>query len=94
MSIIHVERQGGLANFGGMGGKLKSRGQVDQAALSDTQREEIDLLFRVKDKRKKLITDGMSYKITRTSASGSESVVAPEAEVPSFLVQCVKDEIV
>jgi hypothetical protein len=95
MQHLHVEKLGGLAGFGGIGGHLRSQGQLDSSALSDAEQRAVEALFRSRGKAKaSQVRDGFRYRITRTTSAGSETIEVPEELVPSVLAQCVKDELV
>ena len=95
MAILHVEKLGGLAGFGGARAHIRSHGQIDTAALSAADQKAVDSLFQ---------TGGVSappkgadyfrFRISRTTAAGTETVEAPESCVPVALASCVKDELV
>jgi hypothetical protein len=95
MPLLHVERIGGLAGFGGTRSHVRSRGQVDDAALSESDKKAIEELFRSQDGAKaSQARDEFRYRISRTTPTGTETVEAAESLVPSTLKQCVKDELV
>ena len=96
--MLHVERIGGLAGFGGTASHIRSRGQVDEAALSDSDKKAVEELFRSQSSQKKAKTsqmpDAFRYRISRTTPAGAETVEVPESLVPKTLTQSVKDELV
>jgi hypothetical protein len=95
MAILQVERIGGLAGFGGVSSRLRSRGQIDVAALSAAEQQAVEALFLSHGKAKtSQMRDGFRYKISRITSAKTETIEAPESVVPAALVQCVKDEIV
>jgi len=95
MAKLHVERLGGLANFGGAGAHVRSHGEVDMAALSAAEQRAVEALFKSRGKAKpSQVRDGFRYRISRTTSGGVESIEAPEEIVPAALSQCVKDELV
>ncbi|MEO6787010.1 MAG: protealysin inhibitor emfourin [Chthoniobacteraceae bacterium] len=95
MATLHVERIGGLAGFGGARSHVRSHGQLDAAALSAAENQAVEALFRTHGKAEaSQVRDGFHYRISRTTPSGTETVEAPESEVPPTLMQCVKDELV
>jgi hypothetical protein len=95
MAIIHVEKVGGLAGFGGAGGKLRSRGQVDTSTFSEVEQQAVESLFQSQGRAKPSpVRDGFRFRISRTTADGTETVEAPESAVPTPVAQCVKDELV
>jgi hypothetical protein len=95
MSILHVEKLGGLAGFGGPRARIRSRGQVDTSALSAGDRKAVDALFQsrgVSEPSKG--ADEFRFRISRTTAAGTETIEAPETHVPAALASCVRDEFV
>ncbi len=95
MDLLVVERIGGLAGFGGPGAHVRSRGQVAIARLSEADRRAVEELFRTRgDSRPSAVRDGFSYRISRTTSAGSETIEVPESMVPASLVGCVKDELI
>ena len=93
MSILHVEKLGGLAGFGGSRARIKSRGQIDSAALSAADQKVVDSLFRAGGATAP--TQGADYfrfRISRRTAAGTETVEVPESSIPEVLSSCVKDE--
>ena len=97
MPLLHVERIGGLAGFGGAGSHIRSHGQVDDSTLSDSDKQAVEELFRSKPSRNKAKSsqarDAFHYRISRNTPSGTETVEAPESLVPKTLTQSVKDEL-
>ena len=95
MDLLVVERIGGLAGFGGPGAHVRSRGQVVIARLSEADRQAVEELFRTRgDSRPSALRDSFSYRISRTTSAGSETIEVPESMVPASLVGCVKDELI
>ena len=95
MALLHVERIGGLAGFGGVGARVRSQGQLDTDALSLEEQHAVEALFKSPGKAKSSqIRDGFRYRISRATSGGTVTIEAPEAAVPTALAQCVKDEIV
>jgi hypothetical protein len=94
MAILHVERIGGLANFGGARARVRSHGKVDTSVLSATERKVVESLFESRESEPLGVADGFRYRITRTTDAGTETVVAPESAVPATIASCVKDEFV
>lgn len=95
MPILHVERIGGLANFGGTRSRVRSYGQLDTSALSAKELKTVDSLFQshgATDHPK--TADSFRFRLTRTTATGTETIVAPEAVIPATIASCVKDEFV
>lgn len=95
MAILHVERIGGLAGFGGVRSRIRSRGQLDTLGLTASELQTVDSLFLGHGTRKNLDTrDGFRFQLTRVNSSGSETIEVPEAAVPVKVAECVRDEIV
>ena len=95
MPILHVEKLGGQGNFGGTRSRLRSRGQLDTAALSPADQKALDSLFKAGGaSATRGAADGFRFRITRTTADGTETVEAAEGKVPAALASCVKDELV
>jgi hypothetical protein len=95
MSLLHVERIGGLAGFGGAGSHVRSHGQVDEATLPAPDKKAVEELFRSqRGAEASQIRDGFRYKISRVTKAGTETVEVPESVVPKTLIQYVKDELV
>lgn len=86
---IDVERVGGFAGFGGPGSPLKSRGSVTIDTLSAIDRHAVDILLRGAGKAEATLPDEFRYRITR----GARTVEVREAQVPTVLRECVKDEL-
>jgi hypothetical protein len=95
MAILHVEKLGGLAGFGGSRSRIRSRGQIDTAQLSTADRKAIDSLFESGGSSEPPQgADAFRFRISRTTPGGTETIEAPETSVPEALVSCVKDELV
>jgi hypothetical protein len=95
MDLLKVERIGGLAGFGGFGSKIKSRGEVSLASLSDEDQATVEHLFGATSSKPKpsALRDGFCYKISRTSSKGSVTIEVPEHAVPDSIARCVKDQL-
>jgi hypothetical protein len=95
MAILHVEKLGGLAGFGGAKAHIRSRGQIDTTALSPADQEAVDSLFRTGGAvEPPKGADSFRFRISRTTAAGTETVEAHEAQLPEALSSCVKDDFV
>jgi len=95
MAILHIEKLGGLAGFGGVHARIRSRGQIDTAALSATDQKAVDSLFQtLGPSEPPKGADGFRFRISRTTAVGTETIEVPETHVPAPLASCVKDEFV
>lgn len=94
MSILSVERIGGLAGFGGARARIRSLGQLDTEQLSAADRKVVDALFQPRKKAEKSsVRDGFRFRLTRTTERGDETVEIAEKLVPALVAQCVKDEL-
>ncbi len=94
MDQLMVERIGGLAGFGGPGAHIRSRGQVAIARLSEGDRKTVETLFKTRGKAKPTaMRDGFSYRISRTTQAGTETIEVPESLLPASIAGCVKDEL-
>lgn len=96
MSTIKIEKIGGLGGFGGP--NLKSRGERSYAELSAADQAAVDALFAPKPKSRGAaanpqMRDGFSYRISRQTATGVETVEVPENKVPAALISSVKDTL-
>jgi hypothetical protein len=98
LSTVKLERIGGVGGFGGP--HLKSRGELPFAELSAADQAAVDTLFANKGKSKTRGTapnpqmrDGFSYRLSRLTATGTETVEVPESMVPAKLLSSVKDSI-
>jgi predicted flavoprotein YhiN len=93
VAILHVEKLGGLAGFGGTRAHIRSRGQIDTATLSAADQKAVNSLFQTGGASAPPVgADGFRFRISRTTAAGTETVEAHEAHVPSALASCTKDE--
>ncbi len=98
MDLLTVERIGGLAGFGGLGSKIRSRGQVSLASLCEADKTTIEQLFNAhglkppSQTKISAVRDGFCFQISRTSHHGVLTIEVPEAAVPLSIAQCVKDE--
>jgi len=96
LSTIKIERIGGLGGFGGP--NLKSRGEHLYAELSAADQAAVDALFAPKPKARGAVAnpqmrDGFSYRISRQTATGTETVEVPENRVPHALISSLKDTL-
>jgi hypothetical protein len=91
---IQVERLGGLAGFGGLRSRLRSRGTLRSDELSAQDRQILEQLFRAPDLHPpSQERDGFRYRLTRPTPAGPQSIEVPEGQVPESLRRCVRDEI-
>lgn len=94
MEILVVERIGGFAGFGGPGARIRSRGQVAFANLSEADQRTLEALFKTAGKVwTSAMRDGFSYRISRTGKSGTETIEVPEEHLPAAIAACVTDEL-
>ena len=91
MDRIQIERTGGFAGFGLPGSHVQSRGEMALSELSPADRAAIDALFESKSGVASPTPDGFRYRITRQTASGTQTIEAPESQVPAALKESVKD---
>jgi len=98
MGTVKLERIGGVGGFGGP--HLKSRGELSFAELTAADQAAVNALFakQVKGTARGMapnphLRDGFSYRISRQTASGTETVEVPESMVPAALLSSVKDTI-
>jgi hypothetical protein len=96
MGIVKIERMGGIGGFGGP--HLKSRGERSVDDLSPADKAAIDSLFASQGKARGMddnprMRDGFSYRLSRQTPTGTETVEVPESMVPAALVSSVKDTI-
>ena len=91
MDRVHVQRIGGFAGFGLPGSHLESRGEMALSELSHADRSALDTLFVGAVRAEPKVADGFRYRITRETAAGTQTIEAPEAEVPLVLKNSVKD---
>ncbi len=89
MDSVLVERLGGLAGFGGPGGRLTSTGRLDFAALSAADQQGLTALFAKPGAKSKPVADGFRYRITWQG----KAVEVAEDRVPAVLRDCVVDRL-
>ena len=95
MPVLYVEKLGGLAGFGGSRARIRSRGQIDSAALSTADQNAVALLFEAGGISPPAAgADYFRFRISRTTAAGTQTIEVPESGVPAALASCVKDELV
>ncbi|TCV93187.1 hypothetical protein EC912_10547 [Luteibacter rhizovicinus] len=99
MTVLKVERVGGLAGFGTPGSRIVSRGQIGLNDLAAHDQKAIEALFDAyKGPQSKgddsPVRDTFRYRISRTLVGREEVIDVPECDVPASLVQCVKDELI
>lgn len=96
MGLLTVERVGGLAGFGGPGARIKSQGQFQFSTLSDADQLSVEKLFKTPHTKAapSAMRDGFSYRISRKTANGAETIEVPGESLPGALIACVKDELI
>ena len=99
MTLVRVERIGGVAGFGLAAGHLRSIGTIDTATLQPAEQKILDVLFSHRARGKAAAhagpaCDAFCYLLSRGSGAATETIEAAEAALPAAVVQCVRDEIV
>jgi hypothetical protein len=94
MTVLHVERLGGLPGIGTPRSALRSCGEIALTDLSHADRSAIDELFRNPPRAASAMRDAFRYRISREGVAGAETVDVPEAAVPAAVAACVKDTFV
>ena len=96
MGVLKVERLGGLAGMGLAGSHVRSRGEIDPAHLSAADRKRVDALFAGAGRGAAAspVRDGFTYRLTRSTAAGEESVEVAEAALPAAIAASVRDELI
>ena len=95
MTVLHVERLGGLPGIGSPRSHLRSCGEIAVGDLSQADRAAIDDLFRNPPRAApSAVRDAFRYRISRDGAAGAETVEVPEAALPRSVAACVKDTFV
>jgi hypothetical protein len=95
MTVLHVERLGGLPSIGTPRSPLRSCGEIALRDLSAADRAAIDDLFRNPPRAApSALRDGFRYKLSRDGAAGPETIEVPESAVPPFIAASVKDTFV
>jgi hypothetical protein len=96
MSMLKIERIGGLAGFGLPGSRLRSIGEQAVAALSAADQALVDDMFRNPERHKGSgqARDAFRYRITRNRDGKDETVEVAEAAVPHALRAVVSDKLV
>lgn len=95
MAILHIEKVGGLAGYGGTRARIRSRGEIDTTELSPDDQKAVDSLFETGGSVEPPTgADSFQFRISRTTSTGTETVEAHEGQLPEALASCVKDEFV
>jgi hypothetical protein len=93
MDKISIERIGGFAGFGLPGSRIRSRGEVDRAQLSGSDRKAVDALFAALPADNQPRPDEFRYRLTRHGDGGAQTIEVCERHVPESLRNCVQDEL-
>jgi hypothetical protein len=95
MSMLKIEKIGGLAGMGLPGSKLKSSGEQSMSALSADDQASVEAMFRDPKAHRESpqMRDGFRYRITRTVNGKEQTVEVPESAVPAALKACVTDKL-
>ena len=95
MGVLMVERLGGLAGMGVPNSRIRSRGQIPFANLSEVDRKQVSTLLDRAGTTgdQKPIPDGFRYRLSHITQSGTRTVEVPESAVPDAIKQCVRDEL-
>ena len=94
MAMLKVERIGGLAGFGNPGAHVRSRGRIELESLPQPAQQLVERLFATHaTTRPSASADVFSYRISRSTDSGTETVEVPESALPAAVVGCVRDEL-
>jgi Emfourin len=95
MTVLHIERLGGLPGVGTPRSRLKSCGEIALSSLSQRDRAAIEDLFLAPPAEvASAVRDGFRYRISRAGTSGAETIEVPEAVVPAAVAACVKDTFI
>jgi hypothetical protein len=95
MAILHIEKLGGIAGFGGGKSRIRSRGKISTTDLSRTDSEAVESLFQTGGQiEASKGVDGFRFRISRDTEAGTETIEVPEEHVPAVIMSCVKDELV
>ena len=90
---ISIERTGGLAGFGGPGGRVKSRADFELDELAPADRDAVAALFRRGPGGAAPSPDAFVYVLTRSTPAGTEEVHALEHEVPRGVLKKIKTQV-
>jgi len=93
MGEVRVEQLGGFVGFGGP--HLKSWGVVNLSSLSQADRAAVEALFQRyrTSSTAPAHPDQFRYRLSRQTAAGTETVEAPEHEVPDVLKASVSARV-
>ena len=94
MDDIHLERLGGMANFGGENSALRSTGGLSSQNLSDDDRRRVETLFQTgAPAAPDGAADMFHYRITWETEQGARTIEVPESAVPDTLKNAVSDQL-
>ena len=95
MAIWQIEKVGGLANFGGARSRLRSVGRFDTSLLPAAEQKAAEALFqKPPPAAMSKGADGFRYRITRSTASGNETIEVAESSVHPAIASSVKDKLI
>ena len=95
MTVLRVERLGGLPGIGGPRSHLRSCGEIALSDLSPADRAAIENLFRNPPRpAPSALRDAFRYRLSRDGAAGAETVEVPETAVPASVAAIVKDTFI
>jgi hypothetical protein len=97
MAIIYVERFGGFACVGSIHSCIRSHGKINTSTLSLEELKQIDRLFSQHKVVNHFSTrsDQFKYQLIRHTPNGEiDKIEAKEADLPSKVISCIKDEII
>jgi hypothetical protein len=95
---ICIQRLGGLAGLGSPRSRLKSEGAAALSDLSAAARRAVEHLFTQPPRDAVppgtgLVRDAFTYRLTRRSAAGAQTVEVAQEAVPPELIACIRDEL-
>jgi hypothetical protein len=93
MDRLDIERLGGVAGMGTARSRLRSRGSVDLAALTDTDRAAVERLFEAGGAAPSPGADAFRYRLTRETPQGPVTIEAPHEGLPAALTESLRTEL-
>ena len=94
MGILKVEKLGGFAGYGNPGSRIRSQGEIAVESLSEADRRSVTRLFKSRQSSpSSAIRDGYRYRLSHSTAIGTEIVEVAEDVVPQSIRACAKDEL-
>jgi len=94
MTVLHVERLGGLPGVGNPRSRLRSCGEISLSDLSQADRAAVEELFRNPPRAAPVLRDAFRYRISRDGSSGGESVEGAERGLATRVAADVKDTFI